>query len=70
MKALPAFGSSDVPIFCLDCYRSAMRITVNAWSDLVFPGGDKDAVKITNNDYLLLNTDAFVNDTIVDFYIK
>ena len=47
-----------------------MRITVSAWSDLVFPAGDKDAVKITNNDYLLLNTDAFVNDIIVDFYIK
>ncbi|WOG98906.1 hypothetical protein DCAR_0418252 [Daucus carota subsp. sativus] len=41
-----------------------------AFEDLIYPKGDPDAVSISKRDIDLLQPDTFVNDTIIDFYIK
>eukprot|EP00250_Pteridium_aquilinum_P012114 c20519_g1_i3 orf=1024-4113(+) len=47
------------------------RVSLEDWSDLIFPTKeDHDAVTVTRYDYLLLNPDQFLSDTIIDFYIK
>eukprot|EP01018_Ginkgo_biloba_P015078 Gb_04525 [translate_table: standard] len=38
--------------------------------DFVFPKGDPDAVTISKRDLELLQPEAFINDTLIDFYIK
>ncbi|XP_071732351.1 probable ubiquitin-like-specific protease 2B isoform X2 [Rutidosis leptorrhynchoides] len=38
--------------------------------EVVYPKGDADAVSISKRDFDLLLPDTFVNDTIIDFYIK
>ncbi|KAH9690386.1 putative ubiquitin-like-specific protease 2B [Citrus sinensis] len=40
------------------------------FEDVVYPEGDSDAVSISKRDIDLLQPDTFVNDTIIDFYIK
>ncbi|GAV79688.1 LOW QUALITY PROTEIN: Peptidase_C48 domain-containing protein, partial [Cephalotus follicularis] len=40
------------------------------FEDLIFPKGDPDAVLISKSDIELLKPDSFINDTIIDFYIK
>lgn len=40
------------------------------FEDLIYPKGDPDAVSISKRDIDLLQPDTFVNDTIIDFYIK
>ncbi|KAL4180223.1 hypothetical protein AMTRI_Chr13g91060 [Amborella trichopoda] len=40
------------------------------FEDLVYPKGDPDAVSIGKRDVELLQPEVFVNDTIIDFYIK
>ncbi|KAK4434248.1 putative ubiquitin-like-specific protease 2B [Sesamum alatum] len=40
------------------------------FEDVVYPKGDPDAVSISKRDVDLLLPDTFVNDTIIDFYIK
>lgn len=40
------------------------------FEDVVYPEGDSDAVSISKRDVDLLQPDTFVNDTIIDFYIK
>ncbi|KAK1405583.1 Sentrin-specific protease 7 [Heracleum sosnowskyi] len=41
-----------------------------AFEDLIYPKGEPDAVSISKRDVDLLQPDTFVNDTIIDFYIK
>ncbi|XP_065881644.1 probable ubiquitin-like-specific protease 2B isoform X2 [Euphorbia lathyris] len=41
-----------------------------ALEDVVYPKGDIDAVSISKRDFDLLQPETFVNDTIIDFYIK
>lgn len=41
-----------------------------AFEDVVYPKGDSDAVTICKRDVDLLQPETFVNDTIIDFYIK
>ncbi|KAF3793979.1 putative ubiquitin-like-specific protease 2B [Nymphaea thermarum] len=41
-----------------------------SFEELVFPKGDSDAVSISKRDVELLQPDTFINDTIIDFYIK
>ena len=41
-----------------------------AIEEVVYPKGDSDAVAISKRDVDLLQPDTFVNDTIIDFYIK
>uniref|UniRef100_A0A5B6Z6G2 Putative ubiquitin-like-specific protease 2B isoform X2 n=1 Tax=Davidia involucrata TaxID=16924 RepID=A0A5B6Z6G2_DAVIN len=40
------------------------------FEDVVYPKGDSDAVSISKSDVDLLRPETFVNDTIIDFYIK
>ncbi|KAJ8773332.1 hypothetical protein K2173_028509 [Erythroxylum novogranatense] len=41
-----------------------------AFEDMVYPQGDSDAVSISKRDVDLLQPETFINDTIIDFYIK
>lgn len=41
-----------------------------AFEDLIYPKGEPDAVSVSKRDIDLLLPDTFVNDTIIDFYIK
>ncbi|KAI3685957.1 hypothetical protein L1987_79626 [Smallanthus sonchifolius] len=40
------------------------------FEDVIYPKGDADAVSISKRDVDLLLPDTFVNDTVIDFYIK
>ncbi|XP_040379818.1 uncharacterized protein LOC102699959 [Oryza brachyantha] len=40
------------------------------FEDVIYPKGDHDAVSISKRDVELLLPETFVNDTIIDFYIK
>ncbi|KAG7972028.1 hypothetical protein I3843_07G163300 [Carya illinoinensis] len=40
------------------------------FEDVVYPKGDPDAVSISKRDVDLLQPETFINDTIIDFYIK
>ncbi|KAK1406711.1 hypothetical protein QVD17_38319 [Tagetes erecta] len=40
------------------------------FEDVIYPKGDVDAVSINKRDVDLLLPDTFVNDTVIDFYIK
>lgn len=43
---------------------------VRPFEEVVYPKGDADAVSISKRDFDLLQPDTFVNDTIIDFYVK
>jgi sentrin-specific protease 7 len=45
------------------------RIAQN-FEDVIYPKGDPDAVSISKRDVDLLLPEIFINDTIIDFYIK
>lgn len=38
--------------------------------EIIYPKGDPDAVSLSKRDVDLLQPDTFINDTIIDFYIK
>lgn len=38
--------------------------------EVIYPKGDPDAVSISMRDVELLQPETFINDTIIDFYIK
>lgn len=40
------------------------------FKEIIYPKGDVDAVSVSKRDVDLLQPDTFVNDTIIDFYIK
>ncbi|KAH9314553.1 hypothetical protein KI387_023180, partial [Taxus chinensis] len=40
------------------------------FGEFVFPKGDPDAVTICGRDIVLLQPETFINDTLIDFYIK
>lgn len=42
----------------------------DSFEDVIYPKGDPDAVSISKRDFELLQPDTFINDTIIDFYIK
>lgn len=41
-----------------------------SFEDLVYPQGEPDAVVVRKQDIELLKPRRFINDTIIDFYIK
>ncbi|KAH7524745.1 probable ubiquitin-like-specific protease 2B isoform X2 [Ziziphus jujuba] len=41
-----------------------------SFEDVIYPKGDSDAVSISKRDVDLLQPETFINDTIIDFYIK
>ncbi|CAL5377670.1 unnamed protein product [Camellia sinensis] len=42
----------------------------DSFEEVVYPKGDPDAVSISKRDIELLRPETFINDTIIDFYIK
>ncbi|KAJ8769035.1 hypothetical protein K2173_024031 [Erythroxylum novogranatense] len=42
----------------------------HTFEEIIFPKGDPDAVSISKRDVELLSPETFINDTIIDFYIK
>ncbi|MCO5586474.1 hypothetical protein L7F22_040414 [Adiantum nelumboides] len=54
-----------------ECILYRSREILDNWCDLIYPTeDDRDAVTVTKYDYILLDPDQFLSDTIVDFYIK
>ncbi|KAK6156725.1 hypothetical protein DH2020_010973 [Rehmannia glutinosa] len=57
-------------------YKAAWKTIISecnfdeAFEDIVYPDGDPDAVFISRRDIELLQPRTFINDTIIDFYIK
>nr|XP_024365449.1 ubiquitin-like-specific protease 2 isoform X2 [Physcomitrium patens] len=51
-------------------YSEKSDESIDAFKVLVYPQGDPDAVTITRKDIKILNPFEFLNDTIIDFYIK
>jgi len=41
-----------------------------AFDEVIYPKGEPDAVCISKRDVELLQPQTFINDTIIDFYIK
>ena len=41
-----------------------------SFEEVIYPKGDPDAVSISKRDIELLQPETFINDTIIDFYIK
>ncbi|XP_047972797.1 probable ubiquitin-like-specific protease 2B isoform X4 [Salvia hispanica] len=50
--------------------RSCFPKFEKPFGEVIYPKGDPDAVSISKRDADLLLPDTFVNDTIIDFYIK
>ncbi|KAH0450641.1 hypothetical protein IEQ34_021333 [Dendrobium chrysotoxum] len=47
-----------------------LQSIMEPFEDVIYPKGDPDAVSISKRDIELLEPDTFINDTIIDFYIK
>lgn len=43
---------------------------VDTFEEVIYPKGDPDAVTISKRDLELLKPGMFINDTIIDFYVK
>lgn len=67
--------------FSLNCqivvktYTYLVSVTVfwtlrKHFEDVIYPKGDPDAVSISKRDVDLLEPETFINDTLIDFYIK
>jgi len=63
-EALPSHDGVCIP------KKSYLPIFDEPFEEVVYPKGDSDAVSISKQDVDLLQPDTFVNDTIIDFYIK
>ncbi|KAL3504011.1 hypothetical protein ACH5RR_033852 [Cinchona calisaya] len=57
-------GQNSVP------FQTSYFPDFKPFEDFIYPEGDADAVSISKRDVDLLQPDTFVNDTIIDFYIK
>jgi sentrin-specific protease 7 len=44
--------------------------SIGDFEEFTYPKGDREAVSISSRDVELLLPEIFVNDTIIDFYIK
>ncbi|KAG5541882.1 hypothetical protein RHGRI_021650 [Rhododendron griersonianum] len=63
-EALPGHNGIRIP------KKSYLPNFDEPFEEVVYPKGDSDAVTISKQDVDLLQPDTFVNDTIIDFYIK
>ncbi|XP_012568674.1 probable ubiquitin-like-specific protease 2A isoform X2 [Cicer arietinum] len=50
--------------------RHYFPIFGEAFDEVIYPKGEPDAVSISKRDVALLQPETFINDTIIDFYIK
>ncbi|XP_047315158.1 probable ubiquitin-like-specific protease 2B isoform X2 [Impatiens glandulifera] len=53
-----------------ECNLSNLVESIEAFEDIIYPEGEADAVSICMSDFQLLQPEKFINDTIIDFYIK
>ncbi|KAK3148823.1 hypothetical protein QOZ80_3AG0209180 [Eleusine coracana subsp. coracana] len=63
---VPEYWSIEPSLFFPSQYFS----NNDDFEDVIYPKGDPDAVSISKRDAELLLPETFVNDTIIDFYIK
>jgi sentrin-specific protease 7 len=68
-KVILLFGNLNLlylffPVICFHWFST------EDFEDVIYPQGDPDAVSISKRDVELLLPETFVNDTIIDFYIK
>ncbi|KAK9286910.1 hypothetical protein L1049_015317 [Liquidambar formosana] len=54
----------------IDSSKNYFSNSDQPFEDLIYPKGDPDAVSISLRDVELLQPETFINDTIIDFYIK
>uniref|UniRef100_A0ACD5VT55 Uncharacterized protein n=1 Tax=Avena sativa TaxID=4498 RepID=A0ACD5VT55_AVESA len=52
------------------CFPKKYFDGIDHFEDVIYPKGERDAVSISTRDVELLLPEIFVNDTIIDFYIK
>ncbi|KAJ9174962.1 hypothetical protein P3X46_013554 [Hevea brasiliensis] len=50
--------------------KPCLYVLDEPFEDVIYPKGDPDAVSISKRDVELLRPGTFINDTIIDFYIK
>ena len=62
-----ALVSCHAYFFSVICFH---WFSTDDFEDIIYPQGDPDAVSISKRDVELLLPETFVNDTIIDFYIK
>ncbi len=56
-------------LFCLFVLTCFFLLLIDP-SDLQYPNGDSDAITIKKPNYKTLEPKQFLNDTILDFYLK
>ncbi|KAG8650413.1 hypothetical protein MANES_07G038300v8 [Manihot esculenta] len=70
----PCWFEGQQAIKSLDVrYRSIWNVIFDLdepFENIIYPKGDPDAVSISKRDVELLRPETFINDTIIDFYIK
>ncbi|GAB2271461.1 hypothetical protein Dimus_006298 [Dionaea muscipula] len=64
------FGGDVLPIDCEFRGGPYFPDFDGPFGEVIYPEGDTDAVSISKRDVDLLQPETFVNDTIIDFYIK
>ncbi|XP_047341018.1 probable ubiquitin-like-specific protease 2B isoform X2 [Impatiens glandulifera] len=62
----PLIGGS----FAYDPKKNYFPSFDSPFQEVIYPKGEPDAVSVSKRDFDLLQPDIFVNDTIIDFYIK
>ncbi|XP_010254528.1 PREDICTED: probable ubiquitin-like-specific protease 2B isoform X1 [Nelumbo nucifera] len=60
------FAGQNGMLFSKRCFYNFDK----TFEEVIYPKGDPDAVSISKRDVELLQPETFINDTIVDFYIK
>ncbi|XP_038985477.1 probable ubiquitin-like-specific protease 2B isoform X2 [Phoenix dactylifera] len=63
-------GGDDALVSDMLFSRQYFIEVVEPFEDVIYPKGDPDAVSISKRDIDLLQPETFINDTIIDFYIK
>ncbi|KAI3448230.1 hypothetical protein Pfo_004895 [Paulownia fortunei] len=67
----PHWSKKQEEIKSLDLKYKAAECNFNEpFEDIIYPEGDPDAILISRRDIELLQPRRFINDTIIDFYIK
>ncbi|TKY71507.1 ubiquitin-specific protease 2A [Spatholobus suberectus] len=70
---IDADSNGNISALGQDCFFSQKRYFPNfdeAFDEVIYPKGELDAVSISKRDIELLQPQTFINDTIIDFYIK
>ncbi|KAK7246708.1 hypothetical protein RIF29_41578 [Crotalaria pallida] len=61
---------SPLEQYSLFSQKHYFSIFDEAFDEVIYPKGEPDAVSISKRDVELLQPETFINDTIIDFYIK